>query len=418
MNISEVSTNYYLTATGARILRKDIKERSIIKNLINFNEFKIFESALGQHNMITILKKAKNENDYSENLIIQNQGIATPEVLRQIFDKTNKETIYSKVAQKDLYDGNEYYIRLAGKSDNSTNPLQTILQKLEKQGELLGTICNVNQGIVTGANKVTEKHISSLRLDADPGDGIFVLSPKELKEKRISIESEHIKKWYKNSDIKKYWTNTSEKEYVLYFKDKKKKQYIEKEILEHFKDFKELLIERLSVCKKNKFQWNIVSKWIERGEYYLLFYPRKQEIFDSPKIVAPQRSPRNVFGYNEITWCAASDVYFITQLDSSISLKYVLAILNSKLVYLWLYHRGKRKGENLELFVKPLSEIPIKRISVDEQKPIIKLVDRILATKRTNSQADICKVEEEIDQIVYKLYGLTKEEIAIVEGKG
>ena len=204
---------------------------------------------------------------------------------------------------------------------------------------------------------------------------------------------------------------------LLYFKDKKEKQYIEKEILEHFKKYKELLIERLSVCKKNKFQWNIVSKWLDRGEYYLLFYPRKQEIFESCKIVVSQRSPLNIFGFNEIPWYAASDVYFITHKDNnSFFLKYVLAHLNSKLVYLWLYHRGKRKGEILELIVKPLSEIPIKKISEDEQKPFVKLVDRVLAAKCANPQADTSVLEREIDQMVYQLYGLTEEEIAIVEG--
>ena len=92
-------------------------------------------------------------------------------------------------------------------------------------------------------------------------------------------------------------------------------------------------------------------------------------------------------------------------------------MLNSKLYYLWLYHRGKRKGESLELYQQPLSEIPVKKISDDEQKPFIKLVERILAAKGRNPQADTSTWEEEIDQLVYQLYGLTEDEIKIVEGK-
>jgi hypothetical protein len=46
------------------------------------------------------------------------------------------------------------------------------------------------------------------------------------------------------------------------------------------------------------------------------------------------------------------------------------------------------------------------------------LVDRILAAKKTDPTADTSALEAEIDQLVYKLYGLTDEEIAVVEGRG
>lgn len=57
-----ITTNYFPTATGAKKLRTDFKERTSIRELINFNEVKVFESAQGQHNMITILTKQKNKD--------------------------------------------------------------------------------------------------------------------------------------------------------------------------------------------------------------------------------------------------------------------------------------------------------------------------------------------------------------------
>jgi adenine-specific DNA-methyltransferase len=45
-----------------------------------------------------------------------------------------------------------------------------------------------------------------------------------------------------------------------------------------------------------------------------------------------------------------------------------------------------------------------------------KLVDHILSAKRANPQADTSAMEREIDQLVYQLYGLTEEEVKIVEG--
>jgi adenine-specific DNA-methyltransferase len=213
-------------------------------------------------------------------------------------------------------------------------------------------------------------------------------------------EKEILKPFFKNSDIYRWITVNIVDEYLLYI-DRETK-IVEEKIKEHLKKYKRILDERREVR-------NGVINW------WQLQWPRDQSIFESPKIVAPQRSPRNTFGYNEIPWYASADVYFITQKDQSISLKYVLALLNSKLYYLWFYYRGKRKGENLELYQKPLSEVPIKRISTEEQKPFIDIVDKILSLKKQNPNADITEYEKQIDQLVYKLYNLTEDEIKIIE---
>ena len=83
--------------------------------------------------------------------------------------------------------------------------------------------------------------------------------------------------------------------------------------------------------------------------------------------------------------------------------------------YVWLYHKGKRKGETLELYQKPLSEIPIKKASSDIQNSIVKIVDEIIALKKTNPNHDTSSLERQIDVIVYKIYGLTDAEIKIIE---
>jgi adenine-specific DNA-methyltransferase len=147
------------------------------------------------------------------------------------------------------------------------------------------------------------------------------------------------------------------------------------------------------------------------------FAARTLDVFIGKKIICPQRSYQNTFAYNEVPWVAASDVYFITEKDRGVNLKYVLGLLNSKLYYFWLYHKGKRKGEMLELFYTPLTEIPIKCPSPIDQQPLIKAVDRIILAKQRDPGADIGKLEEEIDRLIYELYGLTEEEIAIVEAK-
>ena len=45
------------------------------------------------------------------------------------------------------------------------------------------------------------------------------------------------------------------------------------------------------------------------------------------------------------------------------------------------------------------------------------MINFLFAAKKANPQADTSKEEAEIDSLVYKLYGLTEDEINIIEGK-
>ena len=51
-----------------------------------------------------------------------------------------------------------------------------------------------------------------------------------------------------------------------------------------------------------------------------------------------------------------------------------------------------------------------------QQHPIIAYVDKILAAKKANPQADTSAWERAIDGLVYGLYGLTEDEVKVVEG--
>ena len=418
--IAFITTNYYPTATAATKLRQDFKKRAIIKNLINFNELKIFESALGQHNMITVLEKWQDEKIVSQTCITRRQGAVTPEILQKILNGNDEKTNYYKVVHKILYDGNECYIRLIGNSKNSKNHIQSILEKIKTQGTILSEIAYVNQGLRTGADKVTNKHINSYNLkNVEKGEGIYIISKKEFKNFKLNdSEKNKIKPLYKNSDILKYYCKHRSDFFLIdLFWPNDRNINIENipNIITHLKKFRTILENR----KENA---NGIDKAIAKGIWWPASVRRRLN-FEVEKIVSPQRSRSNVFAYNDIPWYTSADVYFITKKKPFISLKYILALLNSKLYFTWLYYRGKRKGEMLELYGKPLSEIPIKKTSENEQKLFIEIVDKILLITQSNDypqnsqkQAKVKALEEEIDKLVYKLYGLTPEEIKIVEG--
>ena len=95
------------------------------------------------------------------------------------------------------------------------------------------------------------------------------------------------------------------------------------------------------------------------------------------------------------------------------SLYYLLGIVNSKLIN-W-YFRCFSTNSNVNSY--EIEAIPFPSVSTIQQQPIANFVDFILAAKKKDPSADTSKQEAEIDKLVYKLYGLTDEEIAIVEGR-
>ncbi len=93
-------------------------------------------------------------------------------------------------------------------------------------------------------------------------------------------------------------------------------------------------------------------------------------------------------------------------------IKYLLGILNSTPARDFL--RANRRN-NIQLYPDDWKKVPIPDVSLDQQAPIIELVDQILNAKRTDPDADISELEKQIDQIVYFLYGLDADETDIVE---
>jgi len=98
--------------------------------------------------------------------------------------------------------------------------------------------------------------------------------------------------------------------------------------------------------------------------------------------------------------------------------KYILALLNSRLLN-WYYANCFSNNSTLTVNISKtyLEQLPLMDLQEQVQKPFIGLVSKILAAKQRDAEANTTALEREIDQLVYELYGLTEEEIAIVEEK-
>ena len=194
---------------------------------------------------------------------------------------------------------------------------------------------------------------------------------------------------------------------------------------------------------KYELEWNGKS-WIQYGKW--LHRPREQKFFINPRILVqrirnPKLKIRIVATFTDKEYYNNPALSNFLSLNNDINeLKYILALLNSNMMN-WLY----RNSFN-DVNIKPtdLELLPIPKIDEESQKPFIKLVDEILEAKqkikdykslldeaiKTNSfdreialkkelenLENICTTNEKtIDQMVYKLYDLTPDEIKIVEG--
>ncbi len=426
--VAFITTNYFLTSTGGGKLREDIMLRTSILHLINFNELKIFENALGQHNMISILMKTKDSRIIAKNCITHKIGVAKIEDLQEIIDWSDKATDYYNVKQDEIYEGFDHQIRLSGALNNNSQPdITNILSKTKSNSIPMGMIAQITMGIVTLSDILSQRHLDRFpEIEGKKGDGIYILTNKELQNLNLndSEKEKFIKPFYKNSDIKHYYSKNKNDLWLVYIKDEGYHIELGLSLTNHFKKYKNLIVALKENFFKNKIAASIVKKWFANNNYFVLFTPKKEEYFTAPKIIAPYRSKENYFAYNESPWFGSKDIAYILSKDHRYLLKYLLAILNSKLILRWLYFKGKRKGDTLELYQKPLSDIPIKKISTNEQKPFIEVVDKILTITKDQDylqnftkQAQVKEYQKKIDDLVYQLYDLTPEEIAIVEEK-
>ena len=122
--------------------------------------------------------------------------------------------------------------------------------------------------------------------------------------------------------------------------------------------------------------------------------------------------------YDEGEYIAGKSTIVVLE-SGSMNLKYVLALLNSKLVSFWykVYFRSLAlAGGYLRIGNNEIKAIPIPDATSEQQAVVIEIVDRILAAKQTDPGVNLTALENEIDRMVYSLYNLTREEIEIVEG--
>lgn len=360
--ISYITSRYWLEAEFAEKLRKSLANTFSIKEIIDFKNVTIFDGIGIKTSTATFQKTEPSKGDTFNYKFIDTKKIKTVEIEKFTTQSVNNDDIKTKA--KWVF-GEESEL--------------DIYKKIEIDTVLLENISECKQGILTGFDKA------------------FVI-PNDLD---LELEVETLKPWLKVGDVFKYYFNIREERSVIYPNDIDDINNYPKLLL-HLQKFNPRLENREEALKGN-------YRWFD------LHRPRRSELFDSPKLICRYKASQNTFALDENKYYSSADTTIVVlkkAFAKEYDLKFILALVNSKLLDFYFKSYGKLMDYRFEYYPGPVGQLRIKKAK--NQKDYVKIVDKIIAAKGTDPQADTSELEKKIDELVYTLYDLTPEEKIIV----
>jgi len=368
-HLTYITSNSWLRAIYGDLLKSYFKSHLQPISLLNIEDIQVFEEATVESNII-ILKKGKNISSIP--VVNLSSDYILGSSLSEYFNNHSFEFTIPETS--------EWFI-----GDQEAGNLKL---KIESGSKLLKLFdVKINFGIKTGYNAA------------------FII---EEDKKRELIESddknrEIIKPILRGRDLKKY-AYSFDKVYLINSHNGVK----EKGILpiDVQKNYPKVYNHFVTFLPKIEERYDKGNHWSNlRNCAYL-------EDFNKPKIVWGEISDKPKFAYDDLNYYAEATTFLMT----GEKLKFLLSILNSKVSEWYFNLIGTTTGMGTNRWKKYKIELlPIREPSANQENELEALVDKILLSKKENSQSDTTDLEAQIDQLVYQLYDLTPEEIAIIE---
>jgi adenine-specific DNA-methyltransferase len=371
--IGYILSNAFLFSDKAQKLRNAILDDGRLAKIVNFEQFLVFKDASITSGVFIFEKEHSNiqaavlkEKSYSVDYVV---------------DYMNNNTNYFSVS----FSKNKVFALIDDEVDR-------LNKKIDAKHPILQDICLVGKGMETAA------------------DDIFLFDKKPSK-----IPARFFKRRVTGKNIERYFIRP-ESDFILYFED--------------IVDFKDLPISIQNHLNENK---KILSnradkKRRETSSWWNYTFAMHKEYYHLPKLFCSRRAFCNTFCYDDgFNYLGFSNMTVIFETNAAYSLKYILALLNSKLLTFRYRSIGKQTGGgSFEYFPNGIGKLPIPEANTKAQDEFIVLVDKMLELKQReyaeqNPQAknkisrQIDGVDNMINQSVYKLYNLNTNDIEIVE---
>ena len=364
--LSLITSNSYLRAEYGAPIRRLLQSKNMLLRVLNIEDSQVFESVIVN---VAIIVSRKPTNLTDDFCIVVNSPFAA--------------NSFEDFVKNNGFNYPQAYFN--SRSWNLVEPKCVELQrKLESSGKTLEQLeTKIRLGIATGSN-------DAFLIDED--------KKRELCEKN-PVNSEIIKPILRGRDISRY-SYTLAGEYILLTKNGVNVQRDYPDIYEHLESFGDKFRNRGAQGQ----HWTNLRA--------CSFY----DDFKKEKIVWIELTDSGRFALCNEEVYLLNSAYFLLP-PSGIESKFLLGVLNSSALRFYLSLIAETSGMGTSRWINNyVKEFPIPEAACDQQALIIELVDQILNVKRTDPDADVSDLENEIDQIVYLLYDLTPEEIAIVEG--
>lgn len=356
--VNFITSNAYLFSDKAQKFRNFIVEKMHISKIINFENYMVFDTA-SITSCITFF--TKNKITPTKAKVMKDNSIVLIDALYN--DKLFFDVVLNKNVGFALIPYN----------------IKKLNDKIINDKLKLGDILKVGKGMETAANEVyCFNEIPNF--------------PKEYLRQRIT--GDMISKYYINNSI----------EYLLYYEFVESFEDLDESVKKHLLANKIMLSDRATVKNEGRDWWRYSR-------------PMHKEYYQYDKLWCSYRGKNNCFSYdNTGKYIGLTNMVAIFDTNPEYNIKYILALLNSKLLEYNHKNNSKQTGGGIYEYVpNAVSRLPLYKLKINKQQPFVALVNKILEVKKSNPDSDTTALEAQIDQMVYELYGLTEEEIKIVE---
>ena len=383
--------------TKLRIL---LKKNTAVSQIIDFTTNQVFANATTYTCLLFLMHSDKNSFEYKKFEL----GEEFKKLENLTFDKIN----YSSLAD----DG--WFFNVGKKSK--------LLQKIQMQKYNFKDITvKIFKGSSTGNDK-----IFLFDLLQDKGDTVIVKS--ELSDSSVELEKGILRKFLYGESIRRYqpcnqikyllfpYKKTNEKYELIYAKEMKNTY---PRCFNYLLNFKTLLMTRKIPLTNDSF--------------YKYSAARSLNDYEQPKILIPDMLVSNRIGFDangEFFTGPAIHCPIFNEIGCKVPEKVYLAILNSKLFWFFISNTSTAlRGNAYRLTPEFITRFSFPDLDSNENnESLIKLVDQMLAAQeQLNSalsdsdkkflQQRVDILDKQINTVVYRLYGLTEDEVKVVEGK-
>ena len=380
--LTYITSRQWIQASYGKSLRNYFATETNPLQLIDFGQIRIFEGATVFVNIL-MFQKAKFNNKLEACLMTSDFSVLTGNLAA-------------------YFNSNKQIITKLNDSNWSVSNSNTLNEKIESLGTPLSKNKDIEfyAGIKTGLNE-------AFHIDEKTKNNLTSLN---------SINSTVIKPLLRGKDIKRYgydyaniytlfipWHFPLQNDNTISNSSPKAEKEFQKQfpdIFNHLTQFKEELSNR------NQAETGIRYEWYALQRFGAGFY----ENYEKPKIVWIEISDRANYAYDDKGMYLTNSAYFLTCKNNNVSLKYLLAVLNSKVADFYFCQKTARiAGGRMRYTKQYVEQIPIPEISLERQKPFISLVDKILFLKDASKQDSsfnkiIYFFEHVVDLAVYELY--------------